>query len=54
VHLLPTERSGRRVIDGDRACQAIAALGDPEMIAERARQFAILADPTRLMLLTCI
>jgi ArsR family transcriptional regulator, lead/cadmium/zinc/bismuth-responsive transcriptional repressor len=54
VHLLPAERSGHRVIDGERACQAIAALDDPEVIAERARQFAILADPTRLMLLTCI
>jgi ArsR family transcriptional regulator, lead/cadmium/zinc/bismuth-responsive transcriptional repressor len=54
VHLLPAERSDHRVIDGERACQAIAALDDPEVMAERARQFAILADPTRLTLLTCI
>jgi ArsR family transcriptional regulator, lead/cadmium/zinc/bismuth-responsive transcriptional repressor len=54
VHLLPAERSGHRVIDGERVCQAIAALGGPETIAERARQFALLADPTRLALLTCI
>jgi ArsR family transcriptional regulator, lead/cadmium/zinc/bismuth-responsive transcriptional repressor len=39
VHLLPAERSDHRVIDGERACQAIAALGDPEVMAERARQF---------------
>lgn len=32
----------------------MAALGDAEVIDERARQFAVLADPTRLMLLTCI
>jgi DNA-binding transcriptional ArsR family regulator len=54
VHLLPAERSGHRVIDGERVCQAIAALGGPEVIAERARRFALLADPTRLALLTCI
>jgi hypothetical protein len=27
VHLLPAERSGHRVIDGERVCEAIAALG---------------------------
>jgi len=54
MHLLPAERSGHRVIDGERVCQAIEALGDPAEIAERARQFAILGDPTRLMILTCI
>jgi DNA-binding transcriptional ArsR family regulator len=54
VHLLPAERSGHRVIDGERVCQAIAALGSEGMIAERARRFALLADPTRLALLTCI
>jgi DNA-binding transcriptional ArsR family regulator len=63
VHLLPAERSGHRVIDGERVCQAIAALGGfggiaeagwQEAITERARRFALLADPTRLALLTCI
>lgn len=54
MHLLPAERSGHRVIDSERVCQAIAALGSPETIAERARWFAMLADPTRLALLTCI
>lgn len=54
MHLLPAERSGHRVIDGERVCQAIEALGSEEMIAERARRFALLADPTRLALLTCI
>jgi DNA-binding transcriptional ArsR family regulator len=54
VHLLPAERSGHRVIDGERVCEAIAALGSPETIEDRARDFAVLGDPTRLTLLTCI
>ena len=53
VHLLPADRSDHRVIDAERICQAIAAL-DHEVIQARARQFAVLADPTRLTLLTCI
>ncbi|MHB2021538.1 MAG: ArsR/SmtB family transcription factor [Candidatus Xenobia bacterium] len=54
VHLLPAERTHHRVIDGDRVCQAIAVLDDPVAIRARARRFALLADPTRLTLLTCI
>jgi DNA-binding transcriptional ArsR family regulator len=53
VHLLPADRSDHRVIDAERICQAIAAL-DQEVIQARARQFALLADPTRLTLLICI
>jgi ArsR family transcriptional regulator, lead/cadmium/zinc/bismuth-responsive transcriptional repressor len=54
VHLLPAERADHRVIDGERVCQAIAALDDPETTRARARRFAVLGDPTRLMILTCI
>jgi DNA-binding transcriptional ArsR family regulator len=54
VHLLPADRSDHRVIDAERICQAIAALDPPEAIAARARQFAVLGDPTRLTLLTAI
>ncbi len=54
VHLLPAERAGHRVIDAERICQAIAALGNPGSIQARAERFAVLADPTRLSLLTCI
>src|ERR1700693_3842200 len=54
MHLLPAERSDHRVIDGERVCQAIAALDSPEEIQVRARLFSVLADPTRLTLLTCI
>ncbi len=54
MQLVPAERSGHRVIDGERVRQAIAALGHADEIKARAHQFAILADPTRLALLTCI
>lgn len=54
VHLLPAERSGARVIDGERVCQAIAAIGPAEAVQAQARSFAILGDPTRLSLLLCI
>jgi ArsR family transcriptional regulator, lead/cadmium/zinc/bismuth-responsive transcriptional repressor len=54
MHLLSAEGSGHRVIDGERVCQAIEALASPQQITDRARQFAILGDPTRLAILTCI
>src|SRR5579875_2552997 len=54
VHLIPADRAGHRVIDGERVCQAIEALGDPDAVRTRAQYFAVLADPTRLALLTCI
>jgi DNA-binding transcriptional ArsR family regulator len=54
VHLLPADRADCRVIDEERVCQAIAALGDPGAVRAQADLFAVLADPTRLTLLTCI
>jgi ArsR family transcriptional regulator, lead/cadmium/zinc/bismuth-responsive transcriptional repressor len=54
VHLLPAEGSGHRIIDGERVCQAITALGSPAALEAGARNFAVLGDPTRLALLTCI
>jgi ArsR family transcriptional regulator, lead/cadmium/zinc/bismuth-responsive transcriptional repressor len=54
VHLLPAERADQRIIDGERVCEAIAALDDPAQIRARAQRFALLADPTRLTVLTCI
>jgi ArsR family transcriptional regulator, lead/cadmium/zinc/bismuth-responsive transcriptional repressor len=54
MHLLPADRAGCRVIDEEQVCRAIAALGDPESIRARAGHYAVLADPTRLTLLTCI
>jgi DNA-binding transcriptional ArsR family regulator len=52
--MLPAERSDHRVIDAERVCEAIAALGSPEATQARAGDFAVLGDPTRLALLTCI
>jgi ArsR family transcriptional regulator, lead/cadmium/zinc/bismuth-responsive transcriptional repressor len=54
MHLLPADRADHRVIDEERVCRAIAALGDPESIRTQAQHHAVLADPTRLTLLTCI
>jgi DNA-binding transcriptional ArsR family regulator len=55
VHLLPAERSDHRIIDGERVCEAIAAITCPSAaIQARAKAFAVLGDPTRLTLLTAI
>jgi len=54
MHLLPADRADHRVIDEERVCRAIAALGNPESIRIQAQHHAVLADPTRLTLLTCI
>lgn len=54
VHLLPPEHAERRVIDGERVCRAIAALGPSGAVQLLAQNFAVLADPTRLRLLVCI
>jgi ArsR family transcriptional regulator, lead/cadmium/zinc/bismuth-responsive transcriptional repressor len=54
VHLLPTDRADHRVIDKERVCQAIVALGDSADLERRARRFALLGDPTRLAVLTAI
>jgi len=54
MHLIPAERSGHRVIDGERVCQAIEAIGPAAGIQARAKTFALLGDATRLTLLICI
>jgi DNA-binding transcriptional ArsR family regulator len=54
MHLLPADQSHRRIIDGDRVCQAIAAVGDHAAVQALARRYALLADPGRLALLTAI
>ena len=54
MHLVPADRADHRIIDDHRACEAIAALGDPEAVASWARRFSLLADPGRLSLLVCI
>jgi len=54
VHLIPADRADQRIIDGEQVCEAITALGDPAAVRGLAQHFAVLADPTRLMLLICI
>ena len=54
MHLIPADRADHRIIDGHRACEAIAALSDPEAVASWAQRFSLLADPGRLSLLVCI
>ncbi|HWN63334.1 MAG TPA: metalloregulator ArsR/SmtB family transcription factor [Streptosporangiaceae bacterium] len=55
MHLLPAERSGHRIIDGERVCEAIAAITCPAAdVQARAKAFAVLGDPTRLTLLIAI
>ena len=54
MHLISALQSGHRVIDGERVCQAIEALDHGADIQGRAKTFALLGDPTRLTLLTCI
>ena len=54
MHLVPPERASRRVIDGNRVCAAIEALEDQSAINHWANRFSVLADLTRLKVLTCI
>jgi ArsR family transcriptional regulator, lead/cadmium/zinc/bismuth-responsive transcriptional repressor len=55
VHLLPAERADHRIIDGERVCEAIAAITCPSAdVQGRAKTFAVLGDPTRLTLLIAI
>jgi DNA-binding transcriptional ArsR family regulator len=54
MHLVPADRADHRTIDDHRACEAIAALGDPAVVATWAQRFSLLADPGRLTLLICI
>jgi DNA-binding transcriptional ArsR family regulator len=42
------------MIDPETACDAIAALGDPDDLRAAAARFETLGDPTRLSLLLCI
>ncbi|NUQ99916.1 MAG: helix-turn-helix transcriptional regulator [Streptomyces sp.] len=54
MHLVPAERAGHRVIDGERVCDAIAAIGEPDSVRALADRFALLSDPGRLALLLAL
>lgn len=54
MHLVPTDRQDRHTIDDHQVCAAIAGIGDPEQVHRHAERFALLGDPSRLMLLLAI
>ncbi len=54
MHLVPADRRKRRILDGDRVCRAIGAMGDSAELAEWAGRFHLLGDVTRLMVLVAI
>ncbi|MFI2644353.1 ArsR/SmtB family transcription factor [Streptomyces sp. NPDC018610] len=54
MHLVPSERAGRRSIDGHRVCDAIAAIGEPGHVHAWAERFSLLSDPGRLALLMAL
>jgi DNA-binding transcriptional ArsR family regulator len=51
MHLV---HSDRRVLEGERVCEAIANIGPAENLVQWANRFALLSDPTRLALLLAI
>ena len=54
MHLVPTERRNRRILEDHRVCEAIAAIGDRTELAAWAERFALLSEPKRLALLLAI
>lgn len=54
MHLVPEERRDHRILDGERVCRAIDAIGKPANVRAWAERFGILGDPTRLALLLAI
>jgi DNA-binding transcriptional ArsR family regulator len=54
VHLVPADRRNRRILEDDRVCKAIDAVGDPSDVSDWAGRYALLGDPSRLALLLSI
>jgi DNA-binding transcriptional ArsR family regulator len=54
VHLVPADRRDRRILEGERVCEAIGALGEPANIDTWAQRFSLLGDRSRLALLLAI
>jgi ArsR family transcriptional regulator, lead/cadmium/zinc/bismuth-responsive transcriptional repressor len=54
MHLVPVERQSRRILESERVCDAIGAIGDPANLAGWANRFGLLGDPSRLALLLAI
>jgi len=54
VHLVPNDRSGRHVLDGERVCRAISGIGEADNVTTWSGRFGLLGDPSRLTLLLSI
>ena len=54
MHLVPADRADRHTIDEHQVCEAIAGIGDVSGAHRLAERFALLGDPTRLMLLLAV
>jgi DNA-binding transcriptional ArsR family regulator len=54
MHLVPAERQHRRILEEERVCTAIDAIGEPANLGPWATRFGLLADPSRLALLIAI
>ena len=54
MHLVPTDRRNRRIIESEKVCDAFGALGDPNELGLWANRFHLLGDPSRLALLVAI
>ena len=51
---MPAERRSRRILEDERVCEAISAIGEPENLTSWSGRFALLGDPSRLALLLAI
>lgn len=54
MHLLPVDRRNRRVLEDERVCTAIEAIGEADNVKRWAERFGLLGDPSRLALLLSI
>ena len=51
---MPANRLNRRILEEDRVCDAIGAIGDRKNVVAWAGRFGLLSDPSRLALLLSI
>lgn len=54
MHLIPPERRSRHILEGERVCEAIDAIGPPAEVVAWAGRFGLLGDASRLALLLAI
>jgi DNA-binding transcriptional ArsR family regulator len=54
MHRVPPERLHRRILESEKVCEAIDAVGDVAELRVWADRFNLLGDPSRLALLLAI